>query len=985
MKKYEPIVPSFLKIVKKYPDHPAVITLHEYLTYSQINQLSHVLASEIQITNIPNNKIVGVVLEKGWRQIIAVLAIIKMGLAYVPIDYTETNERISYLLKSSEVELVITNTDKISVLKHRSNTILFIDIDKINPLSQKPSVEIVINQPDDLFYIIYTSGSSGKPKGVMITHKAATNTIEDINQRFAISLNDRIFAISNLIFDLSVYDMFGALVSGASIIMDTPNGVKDISAWDKLFFSKQVTIWNSVPALLEIFIEYLNHKYQILPFHSLRVVLLSGDWIPINLPDKIFKLFGKHVEVISLGGATEASIWSVMYPITHVDSAWKSIPYGKALTNQSVYILDENLELIKGNKIGEIFIGGQGVALGYYKNKEQTYKHFIHHSHYGRVYRTGDLGRYLSDGNIEFMGRVDFQTKISGYRVDLSAIEKQILFSPHVKQAVVVTVKEQLVAYVVLNEKYIMHKLENQDKQEKYVADWIKLYDLLFSKIKSTENNLLNTVGWVSSYTNEAISKIEMQEWVDNTIKQILKLSPRAVLEIGCGTGMLLLNLADKVTVYDATDVSKFAIDYVLGQLDKLNINNVNLIECDAKNIKSFNTRYDSIVLNSVVQYFPSVEYLVEVINSSINLLNNKGYIFIGDIRSLAHQKIFQSSILNYHNWLDSDFEQYDIILDHLKDNEQELLIDHRLFYYLQQLDSRITHVEVLIKEGVFHNEMNCFRYNVILHINKNLDEDVFTPELHDWSVEGYGLCLIQEMIASNEPCIAVKNVPNSRLTSLFKNKDKRMDVNNSSIVDPQSVFDLAYKNNYEPVLTWSDDEMCFNFVLNKTRKKINCSSLDKLPNNYELHNFANNPLIYQVNNNLIQQIKNHIKDVLPFYMIPTNFFILTKIPITRNGKVDRSSLLRMQSLFHVNKIYIPPRNDVEKHILNIWYKLIGTKKISVNQKFLLSGGTSFLTIKLMAEIKKEFKIELDLQKINFYDITVEYLAHLVDQRLKDT
>jgi amino acid adenylation domain-containing protein len=306
---------------------------------------------------------------------------------------------------------------------------------------------------DDLAYVIYTSGSTGRPKGVMIDHRGAVNTILDVNHRFHVEPGDRVLALSSLSFDLSVYDVFGILAAGATIVMPDASGRRDPAHWTDLVARREVSIWNTVPALMQMMVEYLSGLSRRLP-GSLRLVLLSGDWIPVNLPARIGEL-APGASVVSLGGATEASIWSILYPVDQVDPAWPSVPYGKPMRNQTFHVLDHNLEPRPTWVPGELYIGGAGLAHGYWRDEARTEASFVTHPRTReRLYRTGDLGRYLPDGNIEFLGRQDLQVKIRGHRIELGEIEVALLDHPAVSAGVVAAVGDprgdrQLVAYVV--------------------------------------------------------------------------------------------------------------------------------------------------------------------------------------------------------------------------------------------------------------------------------------------------------------------------------------------------------------------------------------------------------------------------------------------------------------------------------------------------------------------------------------------------------
>ncbi|MFF3290941.1 amino acid adenylation domain-containing protein [Streptomyces sp. NPDC003023] len=442
---------AFLQQATNRPEQIAVRADGVQLSYGQVAQWSAAVAEQLKGRGIGPGDLVPVVMHKGWEQVVAVLGILRAGAAYLPIDAALPAARIDYLIGQSDSSLVITQpllaedrpwtypADALPVdtgLAHRTPD---------DWLSPGPA------GPQSLAYVIYTSGSTGLPKGVAIDHSAAMNTIEDINHRFAVNSGDTVLALSSLSFDLSVWDVFGMLAAGGTLVIPSPTELRDPARWLTLLRQEQVTIWNTVPALMDMLTKYAAHAGD-LP-QTLRLVMMSGDWIPVTLPDRIRQQFGTE-EVISLGGATEASIWSILYPIDQVDPSWRSIPYGKAMARQSVHVLDDALQPRPAWAVGELYIAGDGVALGYWRDPERTGQRFITHPITGaKLYRTGDLARHLPDGNIEFLGREDGQVKIQGYRIELGEVESVLQRHEHVADAVVSTHKTAngnvLAAYVV--------------------------------------------------------------------------------------------------------------------------------------------------------------------------------------------------------------------------------------------------------------------------------------------------------------------------------------------------------------------------------------------------------------------------------------------------------------------------------------------------------------------------------------------------------
>ncbi|MEV4616053.1 amino acid adenylation domain-containing protein [Kitasatospora sp. NPDC049258] len=433
------------------PDAPAVITAARTVSYRELRAAATRVAEQL-----PDHRarpaMVAVVLDKGWEQAAAVLGTLAAGAAYVPIAPDLPAERFHHLLAHAQAAAAVTTAQLARTLPWPDGLPLIV-LDESDLAGEGERALPRRRGQRDLAYVIYTSGSTGRPKGVMIDHRGALNTITDINRRFAIGPTDRVFALSALSFDLSVYDILGPLSVGGALVMPGLGSSRAPWEWAGMLAEHRVTVWNTVPALMELLVEYTACRQQRLA-GSLRLVLMSGDWIPVSLPDRIRALAAPGIEVIGAGGATEASIWSNCYPIGEVDPAWPSIPYGRPLTNQHFEVLDSALRRRPDWVPGELHIGGHGVAMGYWRDEERTKASFLTHPRTGeRLYRTGDLGRYLPDGNLEFLGREDFQVKIHGFRVELGEIEAAVLAHEQVAAAVVTAVDapggaKRLVAYV---------------------------------------------------------------------------------------------------------------------------------------------------------------------------------------------------------------------------------------------------------------------------------------------------------------------------------------------------------------------------------------------------------------------------------------------------------------------------------------------------------------------------------------------------------
>jgi amino acid adenylation domain-containing protein len=425
----------FLDQARKAPGAPAVISGDRTLTYAQVRDLASEAAAQIAGL-VPSGSLVAIIMDKGWEQVVAAVAAVMAGCAFVPIEASWPASRVASLLAKTGAPVVITQSGAASRLDLPGH-VSVIMADQLTGAAQPTAPRAVSRAADDLAYVIFTSGSTGAPKGVMISHRGALNTVLDVNARFGIGPHDRMLAVSPFSFDLSVYDVFGTLAAGAAVVVPTEDERTNPSALARLARHQRVSVWNSVPVLMDLLLDSLQGQAgSWLP--DLRTCMLSGDWIPLSMPDRI-RAQAPGARVISLGGATEGSIWSILYEVGRVDPGWASIPYGRPMTGQTVRVLADDLTPCPPWTPGQIHIGGHGTALGYWDEPELTAAAFVADGQSGqRQYRTGDQGRLLPDGTIEFLGRKDEQVKIGGYRVETAEVEAALTQVPGVSRAAVV-------------------------------------------------------------------------------------------------------------------------------------------------------------------------------------------------------------------------------------------------------------------------------------------------------------------------------------------------------------------------------------------------------------------------------------------------------------------------------------------------------------------------------------------------------------------
>ncbi|MFK4105643.1 amino acid adenylation domain-containing protein [Streptomyces sp. NPDC019531] len=427
----------------RYGERPALYGASGAVTHGRLAENAAATAALLTAHQAGPGDLVAVACEKGVAQITAVLGVSASGAGYLPVEPNWPDARIAAVCERAGVRHALAGRGvKISwppgVTVHRLTAAGRPARGAVPDHVTEPKTP----NPDDLAYTIFTSGSTGVPKGVEIQHSAARTTIDDIVDRFGIDADDRVLALSALSFDLSVFDIYGVLGAGGSMVLPDPARQRDPQHWLEQAGRHGVTVWNTAPAVLEMLVEYaeLEPEAAAEALSSLRLVMLSGDWIPLTLPERL-RALAPQAEFMSLGGATEASIWSITYPVRHTDPSWRSIPYGRALRGQSFHVLDEQGAPSPVGVAGELFIGGDGLARGYTGDPVQTAERFAPHPVLSRrLYRTGDLGRWRVDGTIEFLGRADRQVKIRGHRIELGEIEAVLGRHPGIRQCVVSSV-----------------------------------------------------------------------------------------------------------------------------------------------------------------------------------------------------------------------------------------------------------------------------------------------------------------------------------------------------------------------------------------------------------------------------------------------------------------------------------------------------------------------------------------------------------------
>lgn len=419
------MVSLFIDQVKRTPQALALVDADGSLSYAELQARVGQLQAAITQLALPDASPIAVRITRNREMLIALLAVLASGHHYVPIEPGLPEVRVGAIFDSLPVAcmLTVTSLAESSQSLCQRTGMAMICVDQ----TQNNFASLLVNRavPTAPAYVIFTSGSTGKPKGVLVIHRKAVNLISWVNHTFKIGAHDKLLFVTSPAFDLSVYDIFGILAAGGVVRIASENELADPECLLKILTNEAITFWDSAPAALWQ-LEPLLPKMAV--SNQLRLIFLSGDWLPLALPERMKQSF-PNVNVVALGGATEATIWSNYHIVQDIQADWVSIPYGRPIQNARYYILDRDLQPVPVGVPGDLYIGGDCLAEGYVGQPELTAERFLADPYAHpqqldrRMYKTGDRARFFEDGVMEFLGRLDNQIKIRGFRIELGDIE----------------------------------------------------------------------------------------------------------------------------------------------------------------------------------------------------------------------------------------------------------------------------------------------------------------------------------------------------------------------------------------------------------------------------------------------------------------------------------------------------------------------------------------------------------------------------------
>ena len=979
------IVDLFEEAAAKNADSIALIFDDKKISYKKLNESANRLAHYLKAAGIKKEMIVAVCIGRGIDMVVAILAILKAGGAYVPVDPEYPSDRIGYMLEDSKAVMVLcSKASRVKIPAADGIEIIELNDNDEVTSGQSPDNLLMDLQPQQLAYVIYTSGSTGKPKGVMIQHNNVYAFICWCRQEFASSVFEIVYATTSICFDLSVYELFYPLSIGKPIRI-IENGLH-MGKWLK---GDSYVLTNSVPVVIENLIKEGRD------LSNISVINMAGEPVPLQVQQS---LDTDRIEVRNLYGPTEDTTYSTVYRLR------KDMPIliGKPVSNSGVYIINRKGMLAPVGVAGEICIGGAGVARGYLNQPELTAEKFVP-DHFSKepgakLYHTGDLGRWLADGNIEYMGRIDDQVKIRGFRIELGEVETALNDLTEISSSCVVVKKHAnssntLVSYFVPDKQVVKEK-ERQLYQAQ-VLSWKEVYEIEYEQTegKDSVDEEFNIIGWNDSFTGGAIPAQQMAEWVHEIVDRILYSNPQNILEIGCGTGLLYYQLAGKINKYIGTDFSRSSINQINQRISKglRNYGSTQLYVSAAHEIKVNNDEdVDTVILNSVVQYFPGEEYMDDVIRNSIGILNGKGRIIIGDVRDnrllglfkgrLQLNKMQQSVNVKEFNWA--------VDLNILK--EEELCLSPEYFYRLQSVYPQVTHVDIQWKKASYINELSLYRYTVVIYVG--MEDTVMKPAWQSLSGQTEKE-IVTTQIQNGVSTIALKDVINPRLwkeRQLAKAMKDKMQHTVSDLLSAvekedkeniatRELLELAVEKGYQYRFFVDQDPFKINILLELEPIKnfVEQLYIDKTGNG--VGTLTNIPLFTDISMLLQKDIRVFLKQRLPEYMVPSEMIALAKLPLNSNGKIDRKFLSQREDIAVINKLnYQPPGTDLEAKLAIIWQDLLRIERVGILDNFFELGGHSLLVMRLISAVRKELGIELAIKDLFTYS-SISKLAQYLE------
>jgi len=967
------VISLFEEQTRVAPNRQAVSMGDQSMTYAELDLAAEKFASYLIQKNVGVETLVGLCLDRSLEMMACLLGILKVGAAYIPLDPDYPKERLAAMIESSKLGIIIAQTATESSLPDNthgldgSNTYarrILIDRD----WSEISNTSVRTSKPNiagaSLAYVIYTSGSTGKPKGVQISHQALINFLLTMQERPGLNADDALLAVTTISFDIAGLELYLPLITGARIILVSRETASDGFQLLKEIEHNQPTVMQATPSTWRMLLATGTKSFP------MQRILCGGEALDSSLANLLVQT---GAQIWNLYGPTETTIWSMASEVQRLEAEkdaqfGSGAPIGQPIGNTQTYILDESLDPTPQGLSGELYIAGLGVSRGYLGQPGLTAERFIPDPFSAapgaRMYRTGDLVRAREEDVITYVGRIDHQVKIRGFRIELGEIEAILAEHPAVNHAVAVAPPDQygqpqLVAYVETKPDW-KESIQTWGRTNALTEKWQTVWDETYRSTSSAETSWDDLSGWLSSHTRQPIPYEDMNEWVTQTVASILSLKPQRIIEIGCGTGLLLSRLAPHVQHYIGIDFSSEVLDQLQARLQAHAFENVSLLCRGADDLHDIdNESIDTFVINSVAQYFPNVDYLVQAVLGACSKVADGGRLFLGDLRGLQMLDLQHTSVQLFQAEDSCDKEELNRRVQSAIEREEELLIHPRFFSALRCLEPRIQSIYLRLKPGHALNEMTCFRYDVVIEIARdtvNLQahaaRQASLPEI-DTTQYDISIDWLAQTLTEHPQGVFLRNLDNRRLlpdaaalqwlqsselpsdVEGFRKQLEQLPIQGLCLA---TMSDLAHSLGLEIGSAWSAEQphQKIDVLFTKASTTVPMHGIaieivypnahNETPNYSNWTNYPDRNVSKQI---LISSLRQTLQEVLPAYMVPASIVCLEKLPLTPNGKIDRLSLPAPDASDQL-AAYLAPRNETELHLVRIWEDILGIERIGV-------------------------------------------------------
>ena len=1000
---------------ERTPAAPALIFEGETLTYRRLHRRANKLAHHLRGLGVGKDSLVGVCMERSVEMVVALLGILKAGAAYVPLDPDDPADRLRFMLDDARVPVLLTQSHLSAKLPPSGSRV--IPLDTAWPLIAKESPDPLPASagPDDLAYVIYTSGSTGQPKGAMNTHRGICNRLLWMQDFYQLTAGDRVLQKTPFSFDVSVWEFFWPLRSGAALVLARPRLHGDSAYLASLIAEQQITTLHFVPPMLAAFLEEGRLPERCA---ALRRVLCSGEALPHELQTRFFETFpDQFPELHNLYGPTEAAVDVTFWRCLR-DDPRPVVPIGRPIANTQIYLLDPRGEPVPIGVPGELHIGGVGVARGYLHRPELTAGKFVPDPFSAdpqtRLYRTGDLARWREDGTILYLGRMDHQVKVRGFRIELGEIEGVLNAHPAVRESVVVVREDtpgdrRLAAYFVPAETAAPIPPPDvwQDEWETMHAQGIEA--------AAATGGLQSPIGALLEGMHAQNLRAQERECIGQTLARIRALRPSQVLEIGVGTGDFALPLTGECARYVATDYAPAAVAYLRG-LAPANLE----LRCQAADdFTGFAAgEFDTVVIHSVSQYLPDAAYFARVLAGAVRAVRPGGHVYVGDVQSFALLEAYQCA--NQARLAPDGLSASELrarVHWHLG-REMELVVDPAFFHVFGRRTPAVSAVEIELRRGREPIEMTKFHYDVVLHVDGipvRVEPSIW---LH-WQAAGLDLAGLRAHLERETPAsLGLRAIPNARVwaesttlallsgaaappTAADLRRAVADRLSAARAVDPEDLWQLGEALGYRVAVNWSADaagaDACCEAIFFKgdgvpafpsPPREIGVP-LDTFTNQpwrapSQARSAAGAPPALGEDGDLAAGLRTACKARLPDYMVPAAFVPLPALPLTPNGKVDRRALPPPTFAGPSSgEGAAAPRTALEEHLAAVWREILGLPRVGTHDNFFESGGDSLLGLRMVNRLRKTLGENVSLVAV-FEAPTIGGLASLLAARYPD-